>query len=120
MDNPPILHYLSTHTLAVMAVTFLAFFIAYFLFKKLIKLALLFFLVLLAVGGYFYFKYPHKKAFENMSQTVQKTRSETVKVVEKGKQAYQKSKDIYEKGKKLGRDLHVFPEKKEKETARQE
>ena len=120
MDNPPILHYLSTHTLAVMAVTFLVFFIAYFLFKKLIKLALLFLLVLLAVGGYFYFKDPHKKVFENMSQTVQKTRNETGKVVEKGKQTYQKGKDIYEKGKKLGRDLHVFPEKKEKETARQD
>ncbi|MDI6776130.1 MAG: hypothetical protein QMD03_02645 [Syntrophales bacterium] len=110
-------HYLSTHTLAVMAVTFLVFFIAYFLFKKLIKLALLFLLVLLAIGGYFYFKYPEKKVFENMSQIVQKARSQTGTMVEKGKNAYQKGKDIYEKGKKLTRDL--FPEKGE-ETDRQE
>jgi hypothetical protein len=55
-----------------------------------------------------------------MLQTVQKARKETGKVVEKGKQTYQKGKDIYEKGKKLGRDMHVFPEKKEKETTRQE
>ena len=104
-------YYLSTHPLAVMAVTFLVFFIAYFLFKKLIKLALLSLLVLLAIGGYFYLKDPHKKVFENMSQTVRKAKSETGKVVEKGKYVYQKGKDTYEKGKKLTRDLHLFPEK---------
>ena len=111
-------YYLSTHPLAVMAVTFLVFFIAYFLFKKLIKLALLSFLVLLAITGYLYFKDPHKGVFENMSQTVRKVKSETDKVVEKGKHVYQKGKDTYEKGKdtyekgkKLTRDLHLFPEK---------
>jgi len=110
-------HYFSTHPLAVIAVTFFVFLIIYFLFKKLVKLALLFFLILLAIGGYFYFKYPEKKVFENMSQAVQKARSQTGKVVEKGKNAYQKGKGIYEKGKKLTRDL--FPEKGE-ETDRQE
>jgi apolipoprotein N-acyltransferase len=119
MDNPPILHYLSTHHFAVMAVAFFAFFVAYFIFKKLVKLALLFLLLLLAAGGYFYFKDPHKKATENILQTVQKAGSVTGKVVEKSKQAYRKSKDIYEKGKKLGKDLHLLPEK-EKESSSQD
>lgn len=105
------IHYLSTHHFVVMAVTFLGFFVAYFIFKKLVKLALFFLLVLLALGGYFYFKDPHKKVTENVFETVHKAGSETGKVVEKGKQAYRKGKDIYEKGKKLGKDLHLLPEK---------
>jgi uncharacterized membrane protein YfcA len=77
----------------IIAVIFVGLLIVYFLFKQLLKLALLFLLILLAVGGYFYFKDPRKMP-RNMMETLEKAKTETGKAIEKGKA-------IAEKGKKL-------------------
>ena len=98
MDN--LIQNLSAHPMIIIAVIFVGLLIVYFLFKQLLKLALLFLLILLAVGGYFYFKDPRKMP-QNMMETLEKAKTETGKAVEKGKEAYSKGKAIAEKGKKL-------------------
>ena len=98
MDN--LLQNLSAHPMIILAVIFVGLLIVYFLFKQLIKLALLFLLILLALAGYFYFKDPEKMP-QNMMETLEKARTETGKAVEKGKEAYSKGKAIAEKGRQL-------------------
>ena len=98
MDN--LIQNLSVHPMIIIAVIFVGLLIVYFLFKQLLKLALLFLLILLAVGGYFYFKDPGKMP-RNMMETLEKAKTETGKAVEKGKEAYSKGKAIAEKVKKL-------------------
>ena len=106
-----ILDYLSSHPLAVMAVAFVILLIVYFIFKQLIKLALLLILVALAVGGYYYFKDPHK-APENILQTIKDTRTKSEKLVETGRKAYQKTKDVYKKSEELSKEAKEFITKK--------
>lgn len=102
MDN--FLQNLSAHPLLIIAVLLIGLLIGYFLFKQLLKLALLLLLILLALGGYFYFKDP-KKMPRNMIETLEKARTETVKAVEKGKEAYSKGRAIAEKGRKLTKGM---------------
>lgn len=98
MDN--ILQNLSAHPLVIIGVIFIGLLIVYFLFKQLLKLALLFLLVLLAIGGYHHFQDPGKMP-RNMMETLEKAKTETGKAVEKGKEAYSKGRAIVEKGKQL-------------------
>ena len=111
MDN--ILQNLSAHPMIIIVVIFVGLLIVFFLFKQLLKLALLFLMILLAIGGYFYFKDPEKMP-QNMMETLEKARTETVKAVEKSKEAYLKGKAIAEKGKKLteGMDNLIIGKKK--------
>ncbi|MBA4396378.1 MAG: hypothetical protein C0394_03190 [Syntrophus sp. (in: bacteria)] len=98
MDN--IMQNLSAHPMIVIGLIFVGLLIVYFLFKQLLKLALLFLVILLAVGGYYYFKDPDKMP-QNMMQTLEKAKTETGKALETGKEAYSKGKALAEKGKKL-------------------
>ncbi len=104
--------YISSHPLAVMAGAFVALLLLYFLFKQLIKLALVLILISLAVGGYYYFKDP-QKAPENMLQTLRDTRIKAGKALETGKQAYQQGKVMYEKGKELTKEAGDLLKKNE-------
>ena len=113
MDN--LMQNLSAHPMIIIAVIFVGLLIVYFLFKQLLKLALLFLLILLAVGGYFYFKDPRKMP-QNMMKTLEKAKTETGKAVEKGKEAYSKGKAIAEKGKKLTEGMDNLIIGKEKKT----
>jgi len=98
VDN--LLQNLSAHPMIIIAVILIGLLIVYFLFKQLLKLALLFLLIFIAVGGYFYFKDPRKMP-QNMMETLEKAKTETGKAVEKGKEVYSKGKAIAEKGKKV-------------------
>ena len=113
MDN--IMQNLSAHPMIIIAVIFVGLLIVYFLFKQLLKLALLFFMILLAIGGYFYFKDPEKMP-QNMMETLEKARTETAKAVEKSKEVYLKGKAITEKGKKLTEGMDNLSIGKEKKT----
>ena len=113
MDN--LVQNLSAHPMIIIAVIFVGLLIVYFLFKQLLKLALLFLLILLAVGGYFYFKDPRKMP-QNMMKTLEKAKTETGKALEKGKEAYSKGKAIAEKGKKLTEGMDNLIIGKEKKT----
>jgi len=93
------------HPLVAMAVCLSALLLVYFLFKSLIKLALILILVAVVIGGYFYFRYPESRP-ANLKDAVEKVRVGAGKAVDQGKSAYEKSKelvekrkDVYEKGK---------------------
>jgi hypothetical protein len=108
MEN--IADYISTHQFTVGVCVFVAILIIYFLFKKLIKLALLFILGLLVFTGYVYFKDPQKMP-KNIGETMQKAKEETGSVVEKGRGVYDSLKGIYKKGEKLvTKDFDKSPE----------
>lgn len=98
MDN--IIENLSAHPVIIIVIIFAGLLVVYFLFKQLLKLALISLMILLAVGGYFYFKDPEKMP-QNMMETLEKAKTETGMAVEKGKEVYSKGKAIVEKGKKL-------------------
>jgi hypothetical protein len=86
------------HPLVAMAVCFSALLLVYFLFKSMIKLALILILVAVVIGGYFYFRHPGSKP-ANLKDAVEKVRVEAGKAVDQGKGAYEKSKELVGKGK---------------------
>ncbi len=107
-----IMAYFSSHPLAIMASAFAALLICYFLFKKIIKLALFLILVALALGGYYYFKDP-AKAPENIGSSLREARAKSGKLLEKSKQAYDKGKDMFEKGKEMSENISKLLNKRE-------
>jgi hypothetical protein len=72
--------------------------IVYFLFKSLIKLALILIIVAVAIGGYFYFQNPESRP-ANLKDAVEKARTGAGKAVDQGKEAYEKGKELLDKGK---------------------
>jgi len=113
VDN--LIQNLSAHPMIIIAVIFIGLLVVYFLFKQLLKLALLFLLILLAVGGYFYFKDPEKMP-RNMMETLEKAKTGTGKAVEKGKEVYSTGRAIAEKGKKLTEGMDNLLIGKDKKT----
>lgn len=95
-----ITHYLSTHPFALMGLILVCLVLLYFLFKQLLKLALVVALVLLAMAGYFYFQ-----GTKDLNDVIRKTREQTVQIIDTGKKVYEKGKDIYEKGKEVTEDV---------------
>lgn len=93
-----ILRILSEHPVAAMASCFVILMALYFLFKSLIKLALVILIVAVAIGGYFYFQHPEDRP-ANLKEAVEKARTETGRVVEKGKEAYGKGQELLGRGK---------------------
>jgi hypothetical protein len=93
-----------SHQLTVLIAVFCAFFITWFIFKKLFKLALFVFLIFLGTCGYFYLKNPDT-ARENIKKTLESAETKTFETVEKGMTAYSKGKEYVEKGKKKVEDV---------------
>lgn len=89
--------FIHSHQFAVIAVIAVALIIIYFLFKNLIKLALLFLLILILTGSYFYFTAPRKSP-EDLTKAIKKTQEQAGQVIDKGKGAYDKGKEIINKG----------------------
>ena len=89
---------MTEHPLAAMAVCFAVLLIVYFLFKRLIKLALILIIVAVAIGGYLYFQHPESRP-ANLKDAVEKARTGAGKVVDQGKEAYEKGKELLDKGK---------------------
>ncbi|MBI4632810.1 MAG: hypothetical protein HY742_02820 [Deltaproteobacteria bacterium] len=108
MDS--IQQYFSIHPLAIMVLVFVGLLLVYFIFKQLIKMAIVLIVLLLALAGYFYFKSPGN-VWENMKGTLQKAKTEAGGVVEKGKAAYTAGKNLYEKGKTVPGDIKKFLDK---------
>jgi hypothetical protein len=86
------------HPLIAIAVCFSALLLVYFLFKSLLKLALILILVAVVIGGYFYFSYPESRP-ANLKDAMEKVRVGAGKAADQGKSAYEKSKELVEKGK---------------------
>ncbi|HOF04288.1 MAG TPA: hypothetical protein PK175_03765 [Syntrophales bacterium] len=89
-----------THQFAVITVIAVSLLVIYFLFKNLIKLALLFVLILILAGGYFYLTAPAKSPAD-LDRAIKKTREQTGQLIDKGKVAYEKGKEVVRKGKEL-------------------
>jgi hypothetical protein len=90
----------SENPLVAMAVCFAVLLIVYFLFKSLIKLALIMIIIAVAIGGYFYFQHPQSRP-ANLKDAVEKARIGAGKAVDQGKEAYQKGKELVVKGKEV-------------------
>lgn len=86
------------HPLIAMAVCFAVLMIVYFLFKSLIKLALILILIAAAIGGYFYFQHPESRP-ANFRDAVEKARTGAGRAVDQGKEAYEKGRELVDKGK---------------------
>ncbi len=107
------------HPLVAMAVCFTALLLVYFLFKSLLKLALILILVAVVIGGYFYFRHPESRP-ANLKDAVEQVRVGAGKAVDQGKSAYEKSKELVEKGRTAldkGIDKGKDAVEKGKETA---
>ena len=112
MDD--IIKYITSHQFFIGVCVFAAIMIIFFLFKKLIKLALLLILILIIFGGYLCFKEPERMP-KNISETMQRAKESTRSVVEKGRGVYDSVKDVYKKAEKLVTkdiDKQLEPDKK--------
>ena len=90
----------SENPLVAMAVGFAVLLIVYFLFKSLIKLALILIIVAVAIGGYFYFQHPESRP-ASFKDAVEKARTGAGKAVDQGKEAYEKGKELVDRGKEV-------------------
>jgi hypothetical protein len=97
-------HYLSTHPIAAMIVAVIILFMTYFVIKKLLKVALIFGLILIAVTGYFYYKAPEEFP-DNMKSTIGDVRDQTEKLTDKGNDVLSVGKNMIDKGKKLSENV---------------
>jgi hypothetical protein len=86
------------HPLVAIVVCFAALLLVYYLFKSLIKLALILILVAVLIGGYFYFQHPESRP-ANLKDAMEKVRVGAGKAVDQGKDAYEKGKEWVDKGK---------------------
>ncbi len=89
---------LSEHPLVAIAVGFAVLLILYFLFKSLIKLALIAIIIAVAIGGYYYFSRPGGKPAD-FKDAVERARSDAGRAMETGKEAVEKSREMVDKGK---------------------
>lgn len=105
MDD--IIKYVTSHQFTVWLAVFCAFFITWFIFKKLFKLALIVFLIFLGICGYFYMKNPDT-ARENIKKTVETAEKKTLDTLEQGLTTYKKGKEYVEKGKKKLEDADKY------------
>ena len=114
-----IVRFVTEHPLVAIVVCFAALLLVYFLFKSLIKLALILILVAVLIGGYFYFQYPESRP-ANLKDAMEKVRVGAGKAVDQGKDAYEKGKEWVDKGKTVldkGIDKGKDAVEKGKETA---
>ncbi|MCG6536335.1 MAG: hypothetical protein L7F78_16940 [Syntrophales bacterium LBB04] len=94
-----IMDYFTAHQLTAGVCIFVAILIIFFLFKKVIKLALLFILVIIMLTGYAYFKGSNKMP-GNIQDVLQKAKEQTRMVVEKGRGVYDDVMSIFDKRRK--------------------
>lgn len=90
----------SEYYLVAIAVGFVFLLVVYFLFKSLIKIGLIVLIIVIAIGGYFYFQHPGA-APVSMEDAFNKAKTGYGKVVEKGRDAWGKGKKLVEEGKNV-------------------
>ena len=94
-----IIDYMTAHQFTAGVCIFVAILIVYFLFKKLIKIALLLILIIIMVTGYAYFNDSNRMP-KSIQEALQKAKEETHMAVEKGRGAYDSVMSIFEKRRK--------------------
>ncbi|HEX7534539.1 MAG TPA: hypothetical protein VF343_04715 [Syntrophales bacterium] len=91
-----IIDYFTAHQLTAGACIFVAILIIYFLFKKLIKVALLLILIIIMLTGYAYFKESDRMP-KSIHEALHKAKEQTRTVVEKGRGMYESVMSIFDK-----------------------
>jgi hypothetical protein len=91
--------YMTAHQLTAGLCIFVAIVIIFFLFKKLIKLALFLILIIIVLTGYAYFKESNEMP-KSIHEALQKAKEQTRMVVEKGRGVYDDVMSIFEKRRK--------------------
>jgi len=101
-----IVNYISAHpSVITMLVIFVVIVILYFIFKQFIKLLLVMLFILMAVGGYHYFKEPDKTA-ERIKQSIDTFQAGTDEITNKWKNFCRDTKELFDKGKKVPGDIN--------------
>jgi hypothetical protein len=93
MDS--LIDYFAAHQFTAGVCIFVAILIIYFLFTRLIKLALLLILAVIILTGYAYFKESGKLP-SSLNEALDKAKKETRAVVEKGRGVYDSVTSIFE------------------------
>ena len=107
--------YISAHpAVLIMIVVFIIILILHFIFKNLIKLVLIMLIVLLAAFGYYYFKDPDKTP-ERIEKSIELMKSGANEVVDKSKNFYKDSKEIFKKSKEIPGDINQLLKESDKE-----
>jgi len=91
--------YITAHQFTAGVCIFVAIIIIYFLFKKLVKIALLLILIIIMLTGYAYFKESNKMP-RSIHEALQKSKEETLMAVEKSRGVYEDVMSIFEKRRK--------------------
>lgn len=102
-----IVRMVSENPLVAMGIGFAVLLIVYFLFKSLIKIALIMLIIAVAIGGYFYFQHPEYRPAD-LKDAVQKARTGAAKAIDQGKETYEKGRELIDRGKEAydkGREL---------------
>lgn len=101
-----IINYISAHpSVITVLVIFVVIVILYFIFKQFIKLLLIVLFILMAVGGYHYFKEPDKTA-EKIKQSIETFQTGTDEITDKCKNFYRDTKELFNKAKKVPGDIN--------------
>ncbi|MGZ6250383.1 MAG: hypothetical protein ACXWMC_12265 [Syntrophales bacterium] len=117
MDS--IIDYFTAHQFTAGVCIFVAIAIIYFLFKKLIKVALLLILIIIMLTGYAYFKESDRMP-KSIHEALHKAKEETRTVVEKGRGVYETVMSIFDKRRepvtnymdKIEQDKQAYKKKK--------
>jgi len=112
-----IIDYFTAHQITAGVCIFVAILIIYFLFKKVIKLALLFILVIIMLTGYAYFKESNKMP-RSIQGVLLKAKEQTRMVVEKGRGVYDDVMSIFDKRRKPVTDYIDKVMEQDKEAAK--
>lgn len=112
-----IIDYFTAHQFTAGVCIFVAILIIYFLFKKVMKLALLLILVIIMLTGYAYFKESGRMP-RSIQQVLQKAKEETRMAVEKGRGVYNDVMSIFDKRRKPVTDYMDKITEQDKEAAK--
>lgn len=105
MDN--FIDYILSQPIALIVLSAIVLVIIYFIVKKVLKLALVFGLILIALCGYYYYKAPGEFP-ANVKSKIHDVREQTGGVMEKGK-------TVFQKGRKMAEEVLDMAEKRGEE-----
>ena len=98
--------YISAHpAVLVIIVIFVIILFLHFIFKNLIRMALILLFVLLAASGYYYFKDPDKMP-EKIEKSINIMKAGINEIVDKSKNFGKDSKELYKESKEIPGDVN--------------
>ena len=110
--------YISAHPgVLIMIVVFIIILILHFMFKSLIKLALIVLLILLAAFGYYYLEDPNKMPGK-IDKTINMMKSGANEIVDKSKNFFKDTKDLYKESKEVPSDFNKMLKESDKQAGK--